>query len=157
MKNSGLSENIIEEIAKRLPLPLAIVISEEIARELSEAVMKQAKLATKMVTLVEKVFTGELEILRVKGRGTVRELIIITDSPNYVFHTMIDDRVAYNHSYDELLKLSDLMEDLDVITENSNYILRVSKISFINEFRCVLKSTQPVKLSKAVALYDIFT
>lgn len=157
MKKFGLTEKEIREIIQHLPLPLAILVAEEIAREVSKGISQTliTKITTKIHTIVDKEFSGEFEIISVKGRGTIRELIIITNSPNYVFHTMVDNLVVFNNPYEELSKISPLVEDLDIVQEDNNYILRIAKINFINEFRCVVKSSQSVKIIKALVLYDL--
>jgi hypothetical protein len=149
-----LSRRVAEELLSRLPTPIALVIAEELAREIAEGVSENLKVETHVLEKRDFTFTGEVELFRLDGRGLLRELVVLTDSPDFSFTLVVDGRVLYNDDFRALRFISELFEDLDVFETDGAYTVRVARVSFLKGLQAILKSQGRVKVFRALALFD---
>ena len=149
-----VARRVVEELLSRLPTPIALVIAEELAREIAEGVSEGLKVETIVLEKRDFTFTGEVELFRFEGRGLLRELVVLTDSPDFSFTLMADSRVLYNDSFKALRFISELFEDLDVLETDGVYAVRVARVSFLKGLQVILKSQGQVKVLRALALFD---
>lgn len=149
-----LSRRVTEELLSRLPTPIALVIAEELAREIAEGVVEGLKVETNVLEKRDFTFTGEVELFRLQGRGLLRELVVLTDSPDFSFTLTADGRVLYNDDFRALKFISELFEDLDVLEANGAYAVRAARVSFLEGLQVILKSQRQVKVLRALALFD---
>jgi hypothetical protein len=153
---SIVARRAVEELLSRLPTPLALVIAEELAREIAEGVTEGFKVETHVLERRDFTFTGEVELFSLDGRGFLRELVVLTDSPEFDFTLLADGRVLYNDGFKALRFISELFEDLDVFEMDGAHAVRVARVSFLNGLRVVLRSREQVKILRALVLADTF-
>ena len=149
-----VARRAVEELLSRLPTPIALVIAEELAREIAEGVSESFKVETIVLEKRDFTFTGEVELFRLQGRGLLRELVVLTDSPDFSFTLTVDGRVLYNDDFRALKFISELFEDLDVLEANGAYAVRAARVSFLEGLQVILKSRGQVKVLRALALFD---
>jgi hypothetical protein len=149
-----VARRTVEELLARLPTPIALVIAEELAREVAEGVSESLKVETNVLEKRDFTFTGEVELFRLEGRGLLRELVVLTDSTDFNFTLTVDGRVLYNDDFRALKFVSELFEDLDVLETNGAYAVRVAKVSFLKDLQVVLKAKEQVRVLRALALFD---
>jgi len=154
-KRYGLSEEFIKKFLERLPLPLALVFVEEIKNAVEEH-LKDLKIRsqTRSFVLKDQVVDKVFSFLSLEGRGKIRELVLISDSPSFNIYIEVDGRSLINHSFNDLAKISELMEDIDVVT-NDYYVVRVANISFLNKASVVINPQTKIVLKQAFVLYDL--
>jgi len=153
-KRYGLSS--VEELLERLPIPLAIIIAEEIREGVTEK-LKDLKAfeATKSVVVKDKLVDRLFEFLTVEGRGRIRELTLVLDKPDFEIYVEADGRAVINHSFSELSQLSEVMEEVDALQTNGYYVFRISNISFLSNCKVILKPQKPVTVKNGLALYNV--
>ena len=149
-----VARRVAEELLSRLPTPIALVIAEELAREIAEGVSETFKVETSVLERRDFTFTGEVELFSLDGRGLLRELVVLTDSPDFDFTLLADGRVLYSDSFRALKFISELFEDLDVFEADGAYAVRVAKVSFLKGLQVVLRARGQVKVLRALALFD---
>jgi hypothetical protein len=153
LKRYGLSD------PRELPLPLAIIIAEELREGVEEAIGRLGKpLSTYVVDHRMLRLSGSREMLDLRGRGTLRELIIISEDPNLLISLEADDRQIINHRLLELMDVSELLEDVDVFERNGSHVFRISSVHFLSGLRNILVPLNPssqVTVKRYFALYDV--
>jgi len=150
----SLGRRVAEELLSRLPTPIALVIAEELAREVAEGVSESLKVETRVLEKRDLTFTGEVELFKLEGRGLLRELVVLTDSPDFGFTLAADGRVLYNDSFRALSFISELFEDLDVFETDGTHAVRVARVSFLKGLQVVLRAQGQVRVLRALALFD---
>jgi hypothetical protein len=151
LKRYGLSE-----LLKELPIPLAIIVAEELREGVEEALAKLRKpISTYVVEHKMLSLIGSKTLLDLVGRGTLRELLIISDSPNLLVMVEADGRPIINHRLSELMEVTELLENIDVFERNGTHVLRISSVYFLNKLRNVLVSPITTTVRRYFAIYDI--
>jgi len=149
----------LSDLLRELPVPLAIIIAEELREGVEEALGKLRKpLSTYVVDHKMLRLSGSRKMLDLSGRGTLRELLIITDSPDLLVALEADDRQVVNHRLSELAEVSDLLENIDVFERDGSYVFRISSVHFLTRLRNVLAPITPTAqatVKRYFALYDI--
>ena len=149
----------MSDLLRELPVPLAIIIAEELREGVEEALGKLRKpLSTYVVDHKMLRLSGSRKMLDLSGRGTLRELLIITDSPDLLVALEADDRQVVNHRLSELAEVSDLLENIDVFERDGSYVFRISSVHFLTRLRNVLAPITPTAqatVKRYFALYDI--
>ena len=149
----------LEELVERLPLPIGLVIAEEIKSGIEEAlkdvgVREVTHTHTVREVLVDRIYN----FISLKGRGNVRELILTFDSTDFDLYIESDGRTIINHSFNKLMEISDVMEEIDAFEKNGVYVFRISKISFLNSLNVYVKphTGKRVTIKEGFTLYNIF-
>jgi hypothetical protein len=147
------------ELLRELPLPLAIIIAEELREGVEEALGKLRKpLSTYVVDHKMLSLEGSREMLNLRGRGTLRELLVVFEDPDLLVALEADGRQIINHRLSELMDVSELLEDVDVFERNGSYVFRISSVHFLSGLRNVLAPLNPsarATVKRYFAIYDI--
>ena len=156
LKRYGLSREL-GEVLERLPIPLAIIVAEElregIEKVISDIRLKEATYSTTVRNqIVDKLYT----FLSLSGRGKLREAVLITNSPEFNIYVDVDGRSIVNHSFSELMDVSEYMEEIDAFDKNGYYVVRLSSLAFLSRCQIVLLPYKNLVLKHAFAIYNIF-
>jgi hypothetical protein len=141
--------------------PLQLIFYEEIVNELRSQLQKLRdvkveipRAATKIVDKNNVVVKDLWTFLELKGKGTVHEVLLVSNSSN--FRTMINvDGTFFDWSYEELLELSPYIDTITAVQTNGQYIFRLNSVSFVNAFTLII-SAKSVTFTKVYAKYDVF-
>jgi hypothetical protein len=141
--------------------PLQLIFYEEIVNELRSQLQKLRdvkveipRAATKIVDKNNVVVKDLWTFLELKGKGTVHEVLLVSNSSN--FRTMINvDGTFFDWSYEELLELSPYIDTITAVQTNGLYIFRLNSVSFVNAFTLII-SAKSVTFTKVYAKYDVF-
>jgi hypothetical protein len=148
------SSRDVEELIERLPVPVALIIADELRSALEERV-GVAKEATYTVSFRSRVVETEFTLLDVRGRGRVREAVLLADSPDFDVYVEVDGRSIFSHSFAELQSISEVMEGVDAFDRDGEYVFRFSDLSFLNRFLYVIRPRGRVTLKHALVLYNL--
>ena len=135
--------------------PLQLIFYEELARELKERKIKTEvpSIATKIIDKRNIIVKDLYTFLELEGRGTIHEVLLISDSPE--FRVLIDlDNSIFDWSYKELLELSPYIDAITAVQTNGQYIFRLNSVSFISVFSLRI-SAKRVTFTKAYAKFDL--
>jgi len=152
---SSSNTDLVEELIKSLPIPLALILAEELKDEVREALGKAGRLVTRTVAMRDVVLEGVLDLLKVSGKGMVREAVIVSDTTSYDVYVEVDGRSVLNHSFDELVLLSDVLEYVDALSRDGSYLLRLSELSFLSGCVVRVKPRGNVRLNQVLIIYDV--
>ena len=141
---------------EKLPIPIGLVIAEEL-KEGVEKALKTVKReeATRAHVIRNQLVEGVFTFLSLTGRGRVRELLLMFDSPDVGLYVECDGRPLINHDFKELQDLSEVMEEIDAFERDSSYVFRVSNVSFLSGFTCVVKPKKRVLIKQGMTIYDL--
>lgn len=149
----------MSDLLRELPVPLAIIVAEELREGVEKVLRALGKpLSTYVVDHRMLGLSGSRTMLDLSGRGTLRELLIIADSPDLLVALEVDSRQIVNHRLTELMEVSDLLENIDVFERNGSYVFRISSVHFLNRLRNILVPLTPsaqATVKRYFALYDI--
>jgi hypothetical protein len=140
-----------------LKLALAVAASEEKARIESEKEKKRqeppkAPTLTSEVIKLNNVLLPET-LVEKNGSGVVKELIIKSQSKDYILSVYVDRVKLYSESFDWFQGISQSAETIDAFQDpdSSLYVLRLSDIHFKNS---IIVMADPI--SGSVSLSDVF-
>jgi hypothetical protein len=150
----GSSE--LEELLRRLPTPLAIILAEELREGVEEALRElRGAEATRSVALRDREVEGVFELLSLSGRGRVRELLLVSTSPDFDLYVEVDGLELVNHSFRELEEVSEVLEEVDAFERNGHYVVRLRNLGFREKCLVVVRPRGRLVLKHAFALYDV--
>lgn len=145
----------VRELLRELPIPLAIIIAEEIRGAVEEIIGGVGRWATRSITLKDVTIERVTEVLSVEGRGKVREAVVVADSPDFAVYVETDGRVVLDFTFPNLQKLSEVMVNVDAIDRDGEYLLRLSDISFLSSCTLRLRPLGRVTLKHVLVIYDV--
>lgn len=156
MSKEKVSDELIEQILSKFPLPIALIIAEEIKSAVEDRLegLKVAE-ATRSVIIRDKVIDGVYTLLSITGKGRVREAVLILDKPDADIYVEADGRALINHSFAELQEVSDVMEEVDAFDKNGYYVIRLTNISFLNNCYIYVKPLKPLTIKQGLVLYNV--
>ena len=126
----SLSEDVL------LKLAVGIVAAEETAREISKRLAGRVAVQVERAKPVSRVKTIEGfkvpgTLIDEEGAGTLKELLIKSDSPNYTLYLFIDGNPVYNHSWSWFNENSQEIEEISAFrTEDGIYVLHLYDLKF---------------------------
>lgn len=153
----------IEEILKKATgryIPFSVVIAEELAAELSEAIkdaVKPRQLRTITFEVSDLEVDGVKEVASHSGEGKIRELLLVFSSTGARIHLFVDgfDRIPSHRDLSDLISLSPKLAYLSAFQdEEGNYVVHVRDVSFLNGFSAVVSPAGGSKLKRAFAVVD---
>jgi len=140
-----------------LKLALLIAASEEKARIEAEKEKKKQE-PPKAPTLTSEVIKMNNVVLpetlvEKNGSGVVKELIIRSQSKDYILSVYVDRVKLYSESFDWFQGMSQSVETIDAFQDSDSnlYVLRLSDIHFKNS---IIVMADPI--SGSVSLNDVF-
>jgi hypothetical protein len=147
---------LIEEILNKFPLPIALIIAEEIKSAVEDRLegLKAAE-ATRSVIVRDQAIDGVYTLLSLAGKGRVREAVLILDKPDADIYVEADGRALINHSFAELQEVSDVMEDVDAFDKNGYYVIRLTNISFLSNCYIHVRPRKPLTIKQGLVLYNV--
>jgi hypothetical protein len=149
------SSRVVEELLERLPLPLALILAEEIREGVEEALRElRGAEATRSIVLRDRALEGVFELLSLSGRGRIRELLLVSTSPDFNLYVELDGLELVNHSFRELEEVSEVLEEVDAFERNGYYVVRLRGLGFRDKCLVVVKPHGRLVLKHAFALYD---
>jgi len=152
-KKYGSSRSLNEFISE-LPLPIALIIADEIRSGVEEKIGIPREV-TQTVSYRDKVVETTFTLIDVTGTGKVRELVLLTDKPDFDMYVEIDSRAVINHSFTELQDVSEAMEEVDAFDRDGEYVVRFTNLSFLNRFLALIKPRGRITLKQALVLYNL--
>ena len=145
-----------EELLKRLPIPLVLIFAEELSSRL-EGVFEGVRVreVTKSVIVRDLSIDKLYDFINLLGVGRVRELVLITDLPDFELHVEVDGRLLIRHSFDELSSISQVMEEVDAFEKDGAYVVRLSNIRFTNNCKVYVLPRKRITIKQGLTLYDM--
>ena len=153
-----MDEEYIKRLSERLPLkpiPWALVLAEEIANQLKEQIKFPRPVTTRPIRYRNLHIEGEFEFFKHEGSGEIRELVIVSPSPNFELVVFIDGLPVVNGKYSELEEESQDYSFLTAIQRNSDYHVSVSGLNFEISARAIIHVFEPITFKKVNVLCDI--
>lgn len=120
-------------------------------------VPKVQKVTTEKVEVLSKTLDRVLDLVKVSGCGTLKEVYFEVDNPNVRLVVEVDgiDRMPHHNNLKDLLSVSPYLNYIDALQFNDTYVVHVSDIKFLKGFSVYLQPLQTVTLRKALVLYDL--
>ena len=145
----------------RLKLPLAIVVAEEVARELADAFAARLPRPTRAATKVFKRRDVEvahaLEVLNVRRPGRLRELLVVSPTPKFGVTLLADGFARLDAGYEELAEVGRLLEGVAAFQDvEGRYVLHVKNVGWLREALCAVTVAERIKLHNVFAMWDEF-
>jgi hypothetical protein len=125
-----------------LSIAVAIVAAEEVARELSRAVLTvPAPERPRGVRVVRLVDPRPGTIVSERGPGRLAELVVISDSDNYELYVTADGVAVSSGPFSWYRSVSEYVEWIDAFENNGTFVLRVSDVPFSRSLSVYLAPT----------------
>ena len=155
LKKYGLSR--VDELLDQLPLPIVIIIAEEL-REAIKNSLREARVeeATESRIIRDRVIDSVFELLNISGSGKIRELMLITDSPEFNIYVELDNKPIINHSFTELQQLSEIMEEIDAFEKNGLFVFRATNLYFTEKCKVIVKPAIKITIKHGFILFNLF-
>jgi len=137
-----------------------LIFNEEKCREkIIERIekVKEEIIKTKILNLVDRTIERYKELLNIKGRGSIREITIISESSNFNVIIFVDEKEFINSSYNELEEISSYSNSIDAFEEDGKYIVHITDISFGKNLRFGIFVNGTTKFNRIYVLYDIIS
>jgi len=147
----------VDELLGQLPLPIAIIIAEELREAVKEGLREtRVKEATESRIIRDRVVDGVFEFLNISGSGRIRELMLITDNPQFNIYVELDNKPTINHSFTELQQLSEVMEEIDAFEKNGLFVFRATNLYFTEKCYVVVKPIIKITIKHGFILFNLF-
>ena len=155
---SKISECVRKSIEDTVA-PLVTAAVDKLAREITEAIPELPSIATKKVEHVRRVIDRAFEVAKVRGRGRLREVMLIVNTTNLRLELVVDNRDVFpsHNDLNDLIAVSPYLKYLDVFESDGTYVVRVSDIHFLKGFTFFINPLGKITLSRALVLYDLIT
>jgi hypothetical protein len=152
-----------------LKTALALAIAEENARIVAERLAGkiQVQVSPSPPTASKTVKLRDINLPKTlideAGCGVLRELVIRSESSNYVLTVYVDGFPLYNNSYSWFQEVSQVVEGIDAFhdDESNLYVLRLSNIHFTENLKIIaepltsmLSTPSTIKLSDMLCILD---
>jgi hypothetical protein len=153
----GKIRKVISEGEVRLPI--ALIIGEEIARELAERVAESVPKSERLVTrtLDRRGFeiTSMTELIYSNRPGRLREFSMVSNTDRFTVVMMVDGARRIDRRFSELVEMSEFMETIDAYNADGKYVFRVSDVKWTREFSLIIIPERvTVKVDNALAFWD---
>ncbi len=132
---------------------LDLIISEELLRDRDLKVKE--KLRTEILDLSSVIVNKSRKFLNLRGRGTLREIMLISDSPDFRVVIGVDGRECINKTFSELQEVSTYLNSIDAFEDDGKYVFHVSGISFRKSLSFEVYTIQSIRFEKVYAVFDI--
>jgi hypothetical protein len=152
MSEGGAVRSAIE----RVKLPLALILAEEVAREVAQAIRPppRLKMVTRTLDLSRKLVRGFEELISSRREGKLRELMIRSLSKDFRVAMLVDGVRLMDRSFDELVEVSQYLESVDAFEAEGEYILRLKDISWTRDFLLALLTKGDILFPRIVGFWD---
>jgi len=112
----------------------------------------------KTETIDKKNFTvkGNFELLNVKLRGELKELLIKSPSPNFSILLMCDNIRIMDRKFTELQEVTQELDFIAAFEDNGSYILNIKDIKWIDQCMILLTAHEQITFQNIFARYDLF-
>lgn len=164
MSSDRVAEKL-EEIVERLRIGkpwLAVLLAEELGRELGEVIAEKVSKPLRRATNVAKYdaqrLTKVLEVAKASGAGRLREFCAEFAGKSVRISVNIDRRdvIPTHADLGELAQISPYLKYVDCFTTDANnYVVRVADLSFSRELEILVIPTAPTQMNRALATYDL--
>lgn len=124
-----------------------LIIAEESARS-----VPVTKVFKRTNIILDK---GKYRLAKLKGKGNIKEFLLISNSPNYKISIIINNTVIFDDRFDNLRKLSLYLGLLDVITNENEFIFHLSNLEFNNNFEIILELEEKITFKTIYLIYNI--
>ncbi len=121
----------------------------------------QPKIVTRISDLRDKHVEGSLEILNVNVAGTLKELMLRSNSNEYSITFIADGVVKLSRSFKELMFMSQHIESVDVYAEVDNdgkhtgyWVLRISDVRWLNSAYIIVNVDKPLTFTHIYVKLD---
>jgi len=153
----GKIRKVISE--REVRLPIALIIGEEITRELAERVAESVPKPERLVTrtLDRKGFeiTSMTELIYSNRPGRLREFSMVSNTDRFTVIMMVDGARRIDRRFSELVEMSEFMETIDAYNADGKYVFRVSDVKWTREFSLIIIPERvTVKVENALAFWD---
>lgn len=139
--------------------PANLQVDDNLLREIKENIeilAEEKKFETQILNLKDEVVNDDEKIcLDLRGKGTINEILVVADSPNFRVYIRSDNRVIIDDDFSTLNKytsyvnLYDAFEDADA----GEYIFSSGAIPFLNYLKFSLIAYGSVTFKKIYAQY----
>ncbi|MEM3484790.1 MAG: hypothetical protein QXI12_04140 [Candidatus Methanomethyliaceae archaeon] len=149
---SSMRERADRSIIKlaSLGVPIGLVIAEEFAREVAQS---QKRRITNIVDRRDLLVNYSFMIFDSKTEGQLKELIIVSPSPDFSLSIVSDGVIRVNRSYAELERF-DTKSITAFKNEYDEYVVGVEGFSWITGCTAVLRVSSPTQMRSIFAVYD---
>ena len=139
-----------EENFKKL---ITVVNSNKAEAELTKA--KDTIFATKSVTESNRTVNGRFMIKETRGIGIISQLLLISESDNYILDIMIDDYNVYHKPYSYFFDNSKHLNDITATIVNKKYYLTMPNLQFKKKFRIQIITKNSTLFNEIMLRYEI--
>ena len=121
-----------------LMLASAILAAEEASRKLTAKPLKPRE--TKVVRITEAVSDT---VVSEDGPGRLAELVVISDSKEYLLSIAINNATVMDGSFDWYQTISSYTDWIDAFEDNGSFILRATNLFFSSNLKISLRASSP--------------
>jgi hypothetical protein len=145
----------VKKLLEKFKLPIAILIAEEMARELGDEIVKKIpKATTKTIDRKEFTISYSYDLLTSNVRGRLKEMVIRAYKPFGLFIS-VDERIRVNRDFEELKSISQFSEVIDAFQdEEGYYVVVVRDVSWMKEFTATLTVKGDLKVKDLWIVWD---
>ena len=132
---------------------------EELIKKINEnmnKIVRRIEKRTEKIDYYNDVVENDEKIyLDLQGLGTIKEILVIADRPDFRVSISSDDEWVINDDFNTLSDYSTYIKLFDAFTDGNKYIFAASDISFLKRLKFSLITYAKVTFSKVYASYDV--
>jgi len=147
-----MARNIGEEIAKRVALPKREIVPREVVVQPAMPMMERKRSHT--VDKVDYTTSDIYTVIESPGPGIMKECTVRSTSKNYRLYIEADSAEKIHRTFAELQALSSYVESIDAFEVDGTYILRIGEMHWRESFRLVLRPLEEVSFQNIFALWE---
>jgi len=110
---------------------------------------------TEILDLTTSIKNRFHNFLRLRGRGVIHEILLISDKPDYRIRIVADERELINKTFSELQEISIYSNTIDAFEDSGKYIFQTTNIRFLRNFEFGVITYDEVNFHKVYSLYDV--
>lgn len=150
-----------EGVSDEALLPIALVLAEEIGREIGEVVAERLprprEAVTKTFRAKSVLVDFELDILNVRCGGRLRELLVVSPSPDFRFVFVADGVARLDGDFAEFMAISEGLTSLSAFqSAEGKYVFHLKGVRWLSEAMCFVRVRQPIRFDHVFAMWDEF-
>jgi len=150
-----IGEKLAEKGLTLPPAPSAPPKPEAVKVEVPKA-LELPKPQTQFIDMSGARISGASELLNLTGKGTLKELAVVSPSRNFGIQVFSDNVTRILRSFDELEQISQHVESIAAYEEDGLYVLNVKDVSWIDNFRLMIIAHEPIEFKRIFASYCVY-
>jgi hypothetical protein len=113
---------------------------------------------TQVVDLSSVLVRGAYELLRVRGRGELVELVVVSPSKDFGLQVFMDGALRLSRSFEELESISPHAESIAAYrdAETGLCVLNVRDLRWASELSLTITAREPIEFKRVFATYKVY-